>query len=350
MIEPEMTTDEDDSVGRPPDRPVHITVPVQVWADIDTGIAGMVRYLNTIPGVRTEASCQGTIGEGGPAPYRAYAMVRWQDDATGQRLLAEFDHSETEPGENIPQHWCYLHPREGWAAPTDPIAPAGAYIPWANAGGPDECAHGRAKGIACPECDRAVPECGDMCDGDNHDLYCPKWRAVPEPVPTERELKVRKMQGRSVPLDSICLCQKNFCPIHSTRQPSAPEAAAAHRGIETAIYYGNSECAECNAKMYGKRAFAVPTAVAGCKKIICEECALSAAPIAPATQELIRELVDALKVARHLDSWAYTQALMGVQQNNSREEELGRMIDAAKEQIDATLARADSHRKGANNA
>jgi hypothetical protein len=26
------------------------------------------------------------------------------------------------------------------------------YIPWANAGGPNECKHGYAAGIACPEC------------------------------------------------------------------------------------------------------------------------------------------------------------------------------------------------------
>ena len=48
---------------------IHQTVPVLVWADVDVGIADMVRMLNTIPGVRTHANCQGTIGEGGPAPY-----------------------------------------------------------------------------------------------------------------------------------------------------------------------------------------------------------------------------------------------------------------------------------------
>jgi len=30
---------------------------------------------------------------------------------------------------------------------------AGKYLPWSNAGGPNECAHGRADGIPCPECD-----------------------------------------------------------------------------------------------------------------------------------------------------------------------------------------------------
>jgi hypothetical protein len=34
----------------------HKTRPVQVWADVDLGIADMVVYLNTIPGVRTEAT------------------------------------------------------------------------------------------------------------------------------------------------------------------------------------------------------------------------------------------------------------------------------------------------------
>jgi tRNA(Phe) wybutosine-synthesizing methylase Tyw3 len=45
-------------------RPIHETIPVQVWADIDVGIADLVKLLNKIPGVRTFASCQGTIGEG----------------------------------------------------------------------------------------------------------------------------------------------------------------------------------------------------------------------------------------------------------------------------------------------
>lgn len=82
----------------------HRTVPVQVWADIDEGIAEMVRYLNTIPGVRTHASCQGTIGEGGPAPYQAQVMATWTDDAF-ERLKREFD--VTVEGD----HWGLLHPR-----------------------------------------------------------------------------------------------------------------------------------------------------------------------------------------------------------------------------------------------
>lgn len=31
---------------------------------------------------------------------------------------------------------------------------ANDYVPWQSAGGPNECLHGRAKGIACPLCDR----------------------------------------------------------------------------------------------------------------------------------------------------------------------------------------------------
>jgi len=80
------------------------TRPVQVWADVDLGIADMVVYLITIPGVRTEANCQGTIGEGGPAPYRAQVLTIWPPEAF-ERLQREFD--ITLHGEN----WGYLHPR-----------------------------------------------------------------------------------------------------------------------------------------------------------------------------------------------------------------------------------------------
>lgn len=61
-------------------RPVHQTESVQVWADVDVGIAAFVRHLNTIPGVRTHACCQGTMGEGGAESYRAYVGVSWWTD------------------------------------------------------------------------------------------------------------------------------------------------------------------------------------------------------------------------------------------------------------------------------
>ncbi len=87
----------------------HKTVPVQVWADVDEGIADTVCYLNTIPGVRTQASCQGTIGEGGANPYRAQVMVTWADAETFARLEREFDLSEVSHAGN----WGYVHPRVG---------------------------------------------------------------------------------------------------------------------------------------------------------------------------------------------------------------------------------------------
>ena len=84
----------------------HESLPVQVWVDVDIGIADMVVYLNTIPGIRTHASCQGTIGEGGADPYRAHVMASWPAEAF-ERLHREFD--VTLLGEN----WGYLHPRNG---------------------------------------------------------------------------------------------------------------------------------------------------------------------------------------------------------------------------------------------
>lgn len=95
-----------------PARDPHKTVRVKVWADVDEGIADLVLYLNTIEGVTTDASCQGTIGEGGPAPYRAQVMAHWAQEAE-PRLRAEFDVALE--GEC----WGYIHPREGWKAPTE---------------------------------------------------------------------------------------------------------------------------------------------------------------------------------------------------------------------------------------
>ena len=95
----------------------HKTTPIQIWVDVDEGIAEMVTYLNTIPGVRTHASCQGTIGEGGPAPYRAQVMATWTNEAF-ERLKSEFD--VTIEGKN----WGYLHPRTtGGSRPSDRTAP-----------------------------------------------------------------------------------------------------------------------------------------------------------------------------------------------------------------------------------
>ncbi len=64
----------------------HKTRAIQVWVDVDEGIADFVVMLNEIPGIRTDASCQGTIGEGGAAPYEAHVMVTWQDRQALLRL------------------------------------------------------------------------------------------------------------------------------------------------------------------------------------------------------------------------------------------------------------------------
>lgn len=69
-----------DEKRRPRNIVVHQTVPIQVWADIDAGIADFVRHLNTIPGVRTHSCCQGTLGEGGAEPYAAYVGVSWWNE------------------------------------------------------------------------------------------------------------------------------------------------------------------------------------------------------------------------------------------------------------------------------
>jgi Holliday junction resolvase RusA-like endonuclease len=82
---------------------IHKTIPVQVWADIDTEIAEAVRYLNTIPDVRTHASCQGS--DTGPAPYKAYVMVGWGTEEARNRLGREFGLKEEGEG------WGYVYPK-----------------------------------------------------------------------------------------------------------------------------------------------------------------------------------------------------------------------------------------------
>jgi hypothetical protein len=90
---------------------IHETVAVQVWADIDKPIAEAVRYLNTIPDVRTFASCQGS--ETGPAPYRAYVMVGWSTAVARDRLAKEFELKEEGEG------WGYVYPYKPEAAASD---------------------------------------------------------------------------------------------------------------------------------------------------------------------------------------------------------------------------------------
>ena len=84
----------------------HETVLVQVWEDIDIGIAEYVRWLNSLSGVRTFTSCQGTIGEGGPHPYEPYVVAWWppeHDAAIRERFVLDVR-------ENIPVGWHSLRP------------------------------------------------------------------------------------------------------------------------------------------------------------------------------------------------------------------------------------------------
>jgi hypothetical protein len=84
---------------------MHNQIPVLVTVDVDEGIADLVIYLNTIQDVRTHASCQGTLLEGGPEPYRPQVMVSWNNDDVFRQLENEFDLSD------IGKNWAYLHPR-----------------------------------------------------------------------------------------------------------------------------------------------------------------------------------------------------------------------------------------------
>ena|SRR5271157_4452979 len=88
---------------------LHKTCPIQVWVDVDLEISDMVIYLNTIPGVRTYACCQGTLGEGGQNPYRPYVMALCDIPESFERLKSEFDIVVTNDSDGS---WFYVHPKE----------------------------------------------------------------------------------------------------------------------------------------------------------------------------------------------------------------------------------------------
>lgn len=83
---------------------MHETVEVQVWADVDVGIAECVRWLNSLPGVRTFASCQGTIGEGGASPYGPYIKAWWPEELDGM-IREKFNVGESGDG------WAEVYPK-----------------------------------------------------------------------------------------------------------------------------------------------------------------------------------------------------------------------------------------------
>lgn len=86
-------------------RKPHKTRTVWVKVDADVGIAQLVKELNEIRGVWTDACCQGTIGEGGPHPYRAYVMCHWTLE--GLKILRR--RYIVRPQGN--GAWGYVHPR-----------------------------------------------------------------------------------------------------------------------------------------------------------------------------------------------------------------------------------------------
>jgi|GEM_PF-6840329 len=85
------------------ERKPHPKTPRQVWVDVDEAVAADVEWLNSLAGVRTFASCKGTLGEGGPHPYAPYVMA-WWPEMHGAAIRSRFRVGERGTG------WAYLHP------------------------------------------------------------------------------------------------------------------------------------------------------------------------------------------------------------------------------------------------
>lgn len=83
----------------------HKTRPIKVWVDVDVGIYETVLMLNRMKGIRTLASCQGTIGEGGPNEHPADVMITWKKWEDVKPLLKEFRY------EALGKHFGYLWKR-----------------------------------------------------------------------------------------------------------------------------------------------------------------------------------------------------------------------------------------------
>lgn len=82
----------------------HRTVAVQVWVEVDEGIADMVRALNAMPGVRTYASCQGYPDAQFDNKPRVMA---WWPEFPNPHAEIEARYEVGERGAN----WAYLHPK-----------------------------------------------------------------------------------------------------------------------------------------------------------------------------------------------------------------------------------------------
>jgi hypothetical protein len=92
----------------------HKQRPLLVWADIDEGIYEMVADLNTMSGVRTHASCQGTLDEVplGPAPYGPQVMVSWATPEARSLIAAKYRIEEIDRDHGTPTNgsWGYAYP------------------------------------------------------------------------------------------------------------------------------------------------------------------------------------------------------------------------------------------------
>lgn len=87
-------------------RKKHKQIGIRVWVSVDAGIAPLVKRIQWFyPDVETFASCQGTLGEGGPSPYAAHVMASWNKKIL-PRLKKEFD---VQPQGN--GYWGYIRPK-----------------------------------------------------------------------------------------------------------------------------------------------------------------------------------------------------------------------------------------------
>ena len=93
----------------------HETVLVQVWVDVDKGIAEEVQLLNRQPNVRTFASCQGGLSHG------PYVLVGWKNDAafdwlSGRGFIGKIDAMEVPADRTEGQGYLLVGARQGTCA------------------------------------------------------------------------------------------------------------------------------------------------------------------------------------------------------------------------------------------
>jgi hypothetical protein len=188
-------------------------------------------------------------------------------------------------------------------------------------------------------------------------LDCKICDAVPEPVPTEgseslneEQIRKRLFEIRDTIEDApnaavIFINQLLMANWVSPSQPSAPEAAAALKRVDEAIEKRHrllENGVDCDVTpLYAER-----------ERILASK---SAAPIAPAAEGLIQELVDGLqlvqlaladKVVNHVAPWRRMRNWLKQRDIYEGDLQEHRVTSAV---VDALLARAEEYRKGAKN-